>query len=573
MPIPALSMSYKHRLHIDRVNDGATGAQVIIYPNKHIREVVVDIVVQLIEGSNYNEHAKGPAIASSEANMPSQHNRTSSYQSDVDGAKRRSLLPQPGQARYSSYQPDTAAPKVDASVQQASHGRLRPRSMYQSGTTQPAQGKTNDQTVTSRSTRLPNTTSKPSEPQTAGLSRSRSLRKPGVSTQPAHSTLHTAHGRTQCTSNTSGLRREVSEAESSIARPRSLLGAPSSTSKSSSTPAESSLTTSRASTRVAGLSRITSVKTRSENTTSSVASHSVTRPDDPVGTHPRRREILKEEATKAVRPAFSTLQQHFTPRKTGKAPTSTFLHPAPASGVNSLPPEIISLQSELLQLHLLHQITAKVNQQWQFSAKRSLHKKFEEVASLHQAMLEFERAGREQKNLQALLAWSAESSSLGLVEYIQILSVPLHELPTLLEPGGRSERLVDEFKHWTTRVEHIWSLRINPTTNNEDLESVVGLSDSWKAENAALIRKVTSFARELDEVRQPSSGSSIALIVDTCKTLLEGLSEELQIMQAIETGVVLKEKQWVESRLQAIARDVHFYSVVTNKESAAAWRL
>jgi hypothetical protein len=493
------------------------------------------------------------------------HSRTSSYQAEADGAKRRSLLPQPGQSRYSMHQPETATSKTDNNAQQSISGRLRPRSMYQTGMTQPPQSKAEDQTA-SRSIRPPSGISKTSELQSAGIGRSRSLRQPGASMQSAQSTLNTNHGRTQSTSNASGLRKEVSNAASSLARPRSLLAAPNSTLKSNAS-AETTSHSTRASTRLAGLSRTASVKTRSDTLNGGVAASSVSRPDDP-----RRREIPKEDTTKAARPAFSTLQQHFTPRKTGKAPTSTFLHPAPASGANALPSEIINIQSELLQLHLLHATSAKVGHQWQQSAKRSLHKKFEEVACLHQAMLEYERTGREEKNLQALLEWSTGISSLGLVEYIQILSGPLHELPSLLESGGRFERLADEFERWTLRVEHIWSARTSSMPSEGDLGSIEGLDDSWKAENAALIRKVTSFARDLEQVRQPSVGSSIASIVDTCRSLLEGLSDELQLMQATEIDVVSKEKEWIEVRLQAITRDVSSYSVDADKDTAT-WRL
>lgn len=335
---------------------------------------------------------------------------------------------------------------------------------------------------------------------------------------------------------------------------------------------DSASTVSKVSTKVAGLSRTPSVKPRTESSGGGVPSRSVVRPDDPAGTQSRRRDVPKDETAKAARPAFTTLQQHFTPRKTGKAATSTFLQLAPASGATSLPPEIISLQSELLQLHLLHETSADVSQQWELSARGNLRKKFEEVARLHQAMLEYERAGQEQKNLQALLEWSNETSSVGLIECIQILSGPLHELPSLVEPAGRFQRLLSEFESWMLQVEEIRSARLSLTMDDDNLGSVEGLEDSWKSELAALIRKVTSFTRDLDQVRQPSSGTSIASILGGCKTLLSGLSDELHIMQAIEADVVLKEKEWVEARLQAIARDVGYQSVDVDKD-IAAWRL
>jgi hypothetical protein len=159
-----------------------------------------------------------------------------------------------------------------------------------------------------------------------------------------------------------------------------------------------------------------------------------------------------------------------------------------------------------------------------------------------------------------------------LVEYIQILSGPLHELPSLLGAGGRFERLIGEFEHWISRVEHLSSRRLTSTLNDGNLDSVEGLGDSWKAENAALIRKVTSFARDLDQVQRPSEGSSIASIVDTCKALLNGLSEELHVIQAIEAAVVAKENEWVEARLQAFARNVGSTSVGGKEEVTAAWK-
>jgi hypothetical protein len=220
----------------------------------------------------------------------------------------------------------------------------------------------------------------------------------------------------------------------------------------------------------------------------------------------------------------------------------------------------------------MHASSAEVSQQWQRSARQALHNKFEEVASLHQFMQECERAGQEQKNLQALLGWSFELSSMGLIGCIQVLSEPLHELPSLVGPAGRFQRVLDEFISWTSRVEAIWSARLGFTTGDSGLESIEGLGGLWQGETATLAQKVTSFARDLDKLRQPSSGTSIASIVDTCKALLRGLSDELHIMQEIESDVVSKEERWVESRLQTIARDAGYHPVEVDRETAS-WRI
>lgn len=198
--------------------------------------------------------------------------------------------------------------------------------------------------------------------------------------------------------------------------------------------------------------------------------------------------------------------------------------------------------------------------------------KFEEVASLYQVMLDSERTAQEQKNLQSLLEWSASGSSAGLVEYIQVLSEPLHELPSLVESGGRLQRLVKDFEHWSSWVQEIRSARQGPHGAKAALGTIEGLGDSWKAENAALIRKLTAFARDLDRLALPTPGSSIACIVEASKAILHGILDELQTMQKIETEVVSREKDWVEDRLRLIARDVGTHFVDTDGQSAA-WRM
>jgi hypothetical protein len=182
-------------------------------------------------------------------------------------------------------------------------------------------------------------------------------------------------------------------------------------------------------------------------------------------------------------------------------------------------------------------------------------------------MLDLECAGQEQKNLQALLVWTSGASSTNLMQYVQVLSGPLHELPALVEPGGRFQRLMDQFENWILRVEKNWSARLS----SDHHESVEGLGDSWKAENTALTRKVIAFTRELEQISPPSSESSIACIVDTCTTMLKGLSDELSIMHAIEAEVAAKEKVWIAERLQTIAGHVDS-DLLVDSGVMAAWR-
>jgi hypothetical protein len=505
------------------------------------------------------------------------------------------VSPQPGQHRYntrSSILPDVSdqdsePQDVDRSSNQtpdppstapttqgsqahgAASGRLRPRPMYQSGIPSSQRTENIEKTSVTRSMRPPAAVSKPGDPQTVGLTRSQSLRRPGAVTQSAPTVGLTGHARTQSTSTIPAARKDHVKPGTCSERPKSLLAAPSRASKTNGVAADTLSGAARSSTRIAGLNRSASTKSKPEIKSGAPGTSTLSRAEETLVSQSRRREPVLEEPKKTNRPTFSTLQQHFTPRKVGKALTATFLHPAPAPTSHSLPPEITNLQSELLQLHLFHQSSTETSKRWELSARRKLHIKYEEVASLYQVMLESERAGQEQKNLQSLLEWSAGGSSTGLVEHIQILSEPLHELPSLVESGGRLQRLVGEFEHWLSWVQDIRSARQDLTGNKDAHGTIEGLGDSWKAENAALIRKLTLLSRDLGRLAQPAPGSSIAYIVEACASILLGILEELQIMQKIEAEVVTKEKDWVEDRLRAIAAG----TVSLDIHETAVWRM
>ncbi|KAF2632667.1 hypothetical protein BU25DRAFT_329522 [Macroventuria anomochaeta] len=496
--------------------------------------------------------------------------------------KRRSLLPQPGTAksihrsvtlseaprdRVNDSQPSMSAdelPKPATSIPLARGtsvtgsrlGRLRPRSTYQTGSA-PADKRTEPEKPTaSQSMRPPSLLSKPSATPSLGFGRTQSLRRPAAVAQSDLSASNMSHSRTQSTSTVPLARSNTTKPRITAERPKSV-HIPSGTiaqANSNSIQPESAIT--RTSTRLAGMGRSASVRTRPDGASGESGPPQA-----------KAKEPVKEEPKKAARPAFSTLQQHFTPRKASKAPTATFLHPAPVATSNSLPPELVNLQMDLLQLHLLHESAAEISRHWEMSVKRGLRRKFDEVASMYQVMLEHERSGQEQKNLQALLEWTGDKTSASLVEHIQVLSGPLHKLPSLVQTGGRFQRHVGAFEQWVSWVEEVRAARQRRYEGG--LRSIEGLGDAWKAENAALMRILTSFARELSGLSQPTAGSTIASIVGCCESLLDGLLEELRVIRTIEADVVSKEKKWVETRLQGIAADIGSFLV----DDAPAWRI
>ncbi|KAF2271088.1 hypothetical protein CC78DRAFT_573466 [Lojkania enalia] len=548
MPIPSLNSSLNPRSRPSTRGKNASGALRLQFP----------------DGSETNTIPP----QSRDMNPPSALGAPSiplSRQSNADQTKRRSFLPQrgdvsaltrkigPGTATSNQNRSDsTNSIATDASIPlesadtNALKTRLRPKSIHNTS----ASVKHAFERINLRTESLHPTDAEVevATSRVSGLGPSHSLRKPSTSAQLEQSINARSHLRTKSTSTARSIQQDVAEPRSRLDRPKSLYATTSFSLKNTgSTSANAVSRDASGSVRHTALKRSVSIKAR---------------PEEP-----------KKEEPKKPRPAFSTLQQHFTPRKVGKAPTSTFLHP-PASDVspNCLSPDIAKLQAELLQLHFLLESSVEVSSQWELSAKRILHRRFDEVASLHDALRENERQSQEQKNVYALREWNSVGSSFGLVDHIRILSGPLHELPSLLNPGGRFVRLADEFDLWINRIEDAWIARKGDPRQQGCGEFAKGLGDFWREETAALTRKLTIFSRDMDRLTDPAGGSSVECIVATCKQLLGLVLDALHEMQMIEAAVVSREREYVELRLKAIAGDFR-QDVDEINQGKAAWQV
>lgn len=260
----------------------------------------------------------------------------------------------------------------------------------------------------------------------------------------------------------------------------------------------------------------------------------------------------EKEPKLSAKPAFSTLQQHYSPKKTlePKKATSAFFHASPAStgGADALPADVLALQTELLQLHLLYESSAEVQAQWERSAERALRLQFYEVATAHHNMRKNESEVQELVNLHALQEWSSGRATFGLAENIQLLGPLLNELRALTDSGGRHTRVVQEFEAWTARAEATWAARAAGS-----VAVVEGLGDGWKVEVGALARKAAALARDAERLAAPAAGSSISFVVTGCRALVGGMVRELALMRRAEGAVGAGEARFVEAGLQGTA--------------------
>ncbi|KAI1113345.1 hypothetical protein F5Y14DRAFT_212360 [Nemania sp. NC0429] len=257
--------------------------------------------------------------------------------------------------------------------------------------------------------------------------------------------------------------------------------------------------------------------------------------------------LASNPALAARRPAFNTNQQHYSPAKSlaPKPLTATFLAPPSPSKQPAnvaLTAETSRLQTELLQLSLLHREAHEVTASWHASARSKLGARFAELAAADRALREAERQGAEARGLQDLVRWGnagpderdipgaarggrarAKSARgggggggdvrerLSLEEKIQLLDQVLNGAWALGEPGGRYHRVLRAFEDWAVLVAEIRAAQQGGDIDGllargDGEEGEVGVfvgdldADAWKRDHAGLVRVLEGWQRTLAQL-------------------------------------------------------------------------
>ncbi|KAI0434052.1 hypothetical protein F5Y09DRAFT_297053 [Xylaria sp. FL1042] len=306
----------------------------------------------------------------------------------------------------------------------------------------------------------------------------------------------------------------------------------------------------------------------------------------------------------ARRPAFNTNQQHYSPAKSlaPKPLTSTFLAPPSPSKqpVNvAITAETSRLQTELLQLSLLHREAHGVSTSWHASARSKLGVRFQELVAADEALRALEREGAEERGLEDLVRWGNASgirgddsdrrngdknNKLPLDEKIRLLDQILNGAWALGEPGGRYQRTVRAFEDWASQVAEIRAVQRGGDMNgllarSGGREEEVGIfvseldASAWKRDHAGLVRMLEGWRRTLDQLghvdadsddegnasskksenetstsdtkrNKPLSG--LARTLRGCRSLVRDMLAELKVMEQIELDALAAEEEWME---------------------------
>ncbi|KAI0480859.1 hypothetical protein GGR56DRAFT_688202 [Xylariaceae sp. FL0804] len=294
----------------------------------------------------------------------------------------------------------------------------------------------------------------------------------------------------------------------------------------------------------------------------------------------------------AHRPAFNTNQQHYSPAKSlaPKPLTSSYLAPPSPSKLPTnvaISAETSRLQTELLQLSLLHRDAAAVDAEWRESARVKLGARFDRAAVEDAALAQAERAGVEAHNVGALIRWGQDGGGQGLEGKVQALGQVLDGVWALSSDGARYQRVVRGFEAWAARAADILAAQragdAAALLGGDNDDAVLFLSEldrDWTHDCAGLARKLDAWRRTLrelggaeeqpesePELQQPPSG--LARVLSGCRHLVEDMCAELALMEQIEADAARAELEWIER----MNRELQEVETPGRREDVPLWKL
>lgn len=305
----------------------------------------------------------------------------------------------------------------------------------------------------------------------------------------------------------------------------------------------------------------------------------------------------KSSAAKPAKPSFNTFQQHYSPKKQPKqpppaAPTATLTPQDPDSFLTSSRPEVAALQTELLQLHLIHSSAIQSQAQWKSSAEKQLRQRYKSVAAKYQSVLASDSAAQQNTNIQALrnLSENAKKSSGGrhdFTEQLQILSRTIQDVTDLTDQrGGRYTDVVREFEKWVGRFNRSKGVQsLEPDDDGAEgapADFITPIGRHWQTEVSRLNSKLDLCLRDLQsldvgienqqsEESEPSSTSALWRVVRGHTELVMSMIEELETMFKVEAEAVKAERERVKEAVDQIVLDSNNRGSYT-RERKGVWK-
>lgn len=256
----------------------------------------------------------------------------------------------------------------------------------------------------------------------------------------------------------------------------------------------------------------------------------------------------------APRPAFSTYQQHFSPKKPqpGLGLRNAAQNEALADEAPSQSPDVARLQRELLRLQILYDESHEPLRRYEQSARDSLSRSFsqlrDEFQSIHRAELEHHR----NRCYAVLREFLENDEELSGVERLDYLAKQVREFRALTSDDGPYPAIIRQFERWfegmvMARRDH----KAGQANESNELRFVEPVGADWSGEVGRLQHKLNSSVQAFTGLRRGRDDVGIAGVVRGHLCLAQSMQQELDACLAIEQLVLKEQALWMDDAIQA----------------------
>ena len=256
---------------------------------------------------------------------------------------------------------------------------------------------------------------------------------------------------------------------------------------------------------------------------------------------PRRQSSMKTPGS-----TLSATQQHSFPKRSIQ-PEPQILLPAQSMGKDLIPSaDIVHLQIEMAQLHLLHRSMLPLQVRWEKNARDSFEQRFNAIYERHTELREVAHQQQTLIDQLSLVQWSQSRSGAQIAEKVQLLSHNISDICNLLGLEGKYTVILESFESWFAQALEIRGQRESSGQKaGNDIDFIESIGDGWKAEAMVLERELTYSARDIESFQGIASTSSLFRVLSLYGKLVLGLLEELDLIQ------------WIENEIMSIESSIH----------------
>ena len=201
-----------------------------------------------------------------------------------------------------------------------------------------------------------------------------------------------------------------------------------------------------------------------------------------------------------------------------------------------------------MQLCALQRIADDTHRQWQQSAKRNLHHRYNAIRKEHNEVKGLSQAQKVSEAQDALVSWRGNMTRAEVTLKVQLLSRNISDTWQLTNPDGEYTRIVGTFEKWFDRARNVQSSRshsIQPTGYQWNI--IEPIEDDWAVEAEKMESRLNTLLRGLEHVGEVPENTDFGKTLCLFKKLLRNSLEEIIMIREIQANIMLSEISWIQT--------------------------